>query len=743
MKRWIAALLCLALIEGAGCQRVYLPKETFEEAQAGLPSSLETDPGVSVPTGSSAQGSPPNVDLPDRKPYYLSLEEAIARSLETGTASIRGGAGNGAVDDNLLTNTGSGSFNGQVDNIRVLALNPAIANTAMEASLARFDALWVTAANWTATDSLQQGLTSFSNGQTTAFSSSIVKGLATGGVANVSFLTNYQAYSTPPTGALGVVNPFYTTSLQVGFEQPLWRDFGVEINQLLNRMPAIQGSTMPSASAAAYNLRGTVANQQPNYTGTATEGILVARTRLDASKAEFERNLNGLVLNVEVAYWNLYQAYGKLYAYEEVLRISHKAWLINQAKFVAGTIGPANYHPIRAQYEQFRGDRLQALGDLLDKERNLRGLIGLPVEDGQRLVPITAPTMAPYQPSWDAAIQDALTQRPELSLARDNLRIAQYNLQVAKNFLKPDLRLNGYYQPAGYGNTLSGDGMFVDGSGTLRPTNALRSFASGDFNNWSLGLTMSVPLGFRWEAASVRASRLTLAQSYYLLKDQEERTTRALALQYQKLAEWHRVIEMRRGERKAYAESVEARFREFAAGKTTIADYLLDSQQKLAAAQVKEYEAISQYNATLARFEWAKGNILKHNNILIAENSLPQGTAVRAVDNERKRSEALILRERPLPYLTFGRGIGDINGNPTVVNLEDAPAPNGGGDLPAIPSLPPQGAGAAPGTLPGSTNPGNAVPGLPANDLNFRPTPRQMPPLNPSSYLETPPPPPR
>jgi outer membrane protein TolC len=718
MKRWIAALLSIALIQGIGCQRIYLPKEAIEEAQAGLPANLDNDPGVAAPTGPTTTGSPANVDFPDREAYYISLEEAIARGLESGTASARGGAGQGLVDDNLVTNTGGGSLNNQVDTIRILALNPAIQNAAMEQSLARFDAVWVSAANWTVTDNLQQGLSSFNNGQTVAVSSSIVKGLPTGGVSNISFITNYQALSTPPAGAFGVLNPQYTTSVQFGFEQPLWRDYGVEINQLLNRLPSIGGSTMPSAAAGGFNARQTVSQQQPSYTGTGTEGILVARTRLDASKAEFERNLNGLVLNVEVAYWRLYQAYGRLYAYEEVLRIAHKAWIINQAKYTAGTVGPAVYHPIRAQYEEFRGERVSALGAVLEAERNLRGLMGLPMEDGRRLVPVTAPTLAPYQPNWDAAIQDALFQRPELSLARDNLRLAQYNLQVAKNFLKPDLRFTGYYQPIGFGTRLDGDGTFVDGAATQRPSNAFRSLSSGDFNNWSMGLTLSVPIGFRFENAAVRASRLALAQSYYLLKDQEDRATRSLTQQYQKLAEWYRLIETRRAERKAYAEAVEARFREFAAGKTTVADFLLDSQRRLATAQVKEYEAISEYNNTLARFEWAKGNILKHNNVVISEGQLPAGTGVRAVEHERERTQATVLRERPLPFLQPGRMVGDVNGNPTVVNLDEGPL------APA----------------PAQANPPAAV--VPNGNLNFQPgqpgQPRQLPSVNPVSGIEPP-----
>ena len=56
-----------------------------------------------------------------------------------------------------------------------------------------------------------------------------------------------------------------------------------------------------------------------------------------------------------------------------------------------------------------------------------------------------------------------------------------------------------------------------------------------------------------------------------------------------------------------------------------------------------------EYNNALARFEYAKGTILEHDNVQIAEGVLPNCAAVRAVEHERERSNALVLRERAQP----------------------------------------------------------------------------------------------
>src|SRR4051794_30808902 len=87
---------------------------------------------------------------------------------------------------------------------------------------------------WNTIDQPTQGLSAFQNGTGATFTSALVKPLATGGVAGVSFGTTYQLLSMPPTiPGFTFVNPSYTTSLQVGFEQPLLRGYGVDINQVL------------------------------------------------------------------------------------------------------------------------------------------------------------------------------------------------------------------------------------------------------------------------------------------------------------------------------------------------------------------------------------------------------------------------------------------------------------------------------------------------------------------------------
>lgn len=663
-----ATMLALGVL--SGCQPVFLGKEVYEQAYSPsnmLPAkNLEHDPTPLAGPVSPHTPAPPNVLDPDREALPVTLQEAIAKALENGLASGSTVEGRAATD--LARFTGPGSLTNQTDRIRVLALNPAISSAAMEASLARFDAVWVTGMNWTNTDNLQQGLSSFNNGHGANFNSSIVKAFANGGVANVSFITNYTNLNAPPAGAFGVLNPQYTPRLNFSYEMPLWRDSGVEINQLLSRLSPITGQIFSgnTLSGVGFNAHQ---SQVSSFVNGGTEGILVSKLRFDQSRAEFERNVQVLVKNVEIAYWNLYNKYGQLYSFEENLRILRRAYEENYFKKQAGGGGlkPYQFFQSRGQYEEFRANRVQAMQEVLDAERNLRGILGMPMEDGTRLIPITPPQLTELRPDWEQCLQDSLNLRPELILARENLRYHQYLLTIQKNNLKPDLRAFAKYEPVGFGSTLTGDGTFIDGTGTERPTNAFRSLRGLHFADYSLGLYLNVPIGQRAEHAAVRAARLQLAQSYYFVKDQEDKAVIYLTEQYQEVTRWYKQIEAHRNERLAYGEALNSFINLIKAGAENYGKLdFLSIQRSYSAALVKEYNAIAEYNNALARLEWAKGTTLRYNNVHVSEGSLPECAQVNAAQYEKERTRSLVLKQRPDSLAQPGRFIATKESEVTI-----------------------------------------------------------------------------
>ncbi|HEY1376263.1 MAG TPA: TolC family protein, partial [Gemmataceae bacterium] len=558
----------------------------------------------------------------------------------------------------------------------------------------------------------------------------------TGGLAGITYSTDYTFLTNPPTfNNTATVNPSWRPRMQFVFEQPLLQFFGVEINEISSQQP---GSIL-------------VPGLRPSG-GTRTEGILITRLRFDQARAEFERNVNYLLLNVEYAYWNLYGAYYTLYSREQGLRYALVSWQVNFTRYNAGRISIQDLEQTRAQYELFRAQRITALGRVLDGERQLRGLLGLPVEDGQRIVPSDAPSLSAFRPDWAAGENDALALRPELILARQDLKFRQLDLIAQKNALRPDLRFFATYDVNGLGTRLDGGptrfaGLTTDQFGNTvaqtEPGNALASFTDNKFNSWEVGLRMDVPIGFRDAHAAVRSARLNLARSYKQLKDTEVKARSFLALQYRNVIQYYEELQAQHAQRRANAIQLRARFEAFQAGTAqgTI-DILLEAQRNWADSLASEYTAIVNYNNALAGYQFAKGTILGYDNVSIAEGALPKCVQVRAVEHIREREKALLARERPDPAVYAAQAQGNCPPVP------DAPQSLVG--VPLIQPAPPSTSAAPPATpynVPYGAPPTPAAPAAPSG--NPPPTPPATPsglgvvlPLNPDEPSAPPSPPP-
>src|SRR5262249_34658558 len=191
-----------------------------------------------------------------------------------------------------------------------------------------------------------------------------------------------------------------------------------------------------------------------------------------------------------------------------------EAFKLNKARYEAGRATAADFYQSRGQYELFRTQRLAAIQVTLENERQLRMLLGLHVDDGTRLMPSDSPTLAPYQPDWKTALEEALTRRPELYIQRQEVKTRQLILLRAKNGLLPDLRFATTYDVNSIGNRLDGPN---NAAGT--ETNAFRGLADNNFNSWTAQLRLTVPIGFRAAHTDVRFAQLLLARALVQCND--------------------------------------------------------------------------------------------------------------------------------------------------------------------------------------------------------------------------------
>jgi outer membrane protein TolC len=655
MMHWKATFCVVALFVAglalAGCAKPCCLQEydAFTE-RAYVPADVACNPDISNQLATkNPTHAPPTINDPEREANYITLSECIALALENGTVgsqSLRT-----IFNAVSILNTGTVffgnsddmvSFNGTQaqgsDSIRAFAYQPAIVETDIEASLARYDAVARSFVGFnTVNTNPSASQVQQPNGQFAQFGIGVEKALPTGGVANITFgntlpgtladgdFTSNRSpnfYSKFTSSAFSSADG-YTPDLHFGFSQPILKFFGPEVNSLLVTHPL----------SPAQQLLGSAAATAPP--------IVIARINFNQSRAEFERLVNYMILNVETAYYQLYALYVNLFSTEQAMRQSYAVYKISKAKFEAGQVAITGFAQTKTQYEDFRAQRIQALDKVLEQERILRILVGLPAVDGTRLVPVDVPTLAEYKPDWDSGLDDAMRLRPELVIAREDVKRRQLELKVQYNGLLPDVRIEGGYGLHGFGTRLDGESVFSSGA----TDNALRSLADTHFTDYNFGIIGSMPLGFRAQHASLNAANNRLRQSYLVLRDQENKARTNLQVAYAQVISSYQIIIARRSQRLAAAEQVEARYKEYLAGKTTV-DFLLTAQQQWAAALSQEYQAITNYNFYLVAWEFCKGTLLQHNNIKIDEAGIPQCVQVRAVENERQRAKAIACRER-------------------------------------------------------------------------------------------------
>ena len=193
-----------------------------------------------------------------------------------------------------------------------------------------------------------------------------------------------------------------------------------------------------------------------------------------------------------------------------------------------------------------------------------------------------------------------------------------------------------------------------------------------------MGFRLDVPIGFRDANAAVREAQLTLARSYYQLRDTELKSLEYLVGAYRRVVQSHLEIGPARAEREALQIYLGKVREVIEIGTWNPAYYqnYLTVQQQFAAAIGAEFRAIADYNTALAIFEFAKGTVQQYNNVTVGEGPLPPWVCKKATDHIRERTEAALkLRERDLqpppggPAAQGGAPVGPPTGTGLFDNL--------------------------------------------------------------------------
>jgi HAE1 family hydrophobic/amphiphilic exporter-1 len=390
-------------------------------------------------------------------------------------------------------------------------------------------------------------------------------------------------------GGVQFVNPSYSSSLGASITQPLLRDFGMDITR---------------------------------------RGITIARNNLGISREAFRVAIMDTAVSVEQAYLQLIYARRAVNVVKESLFLARDQARITQIRIDVGASAPLDILQPRVTIATSEEQLILAVANVRDAEDRLRQLLNLaPTEWDRPIVPTEDVSYTPTTISLDAAVARAFELRPELrqlDLATENLRVQSL---YARNQTLPVVDLFLGYNTAG----TAGRVYDIDPDTGRPTTEVLRSTSyfqgleqifRNDFPSWNIGVNLAVPIFNVAARAEARRSELDLERSH-VSEEQLRQNIRVDVRNAARAVETAaRSIQATRAAREAAEQNLEAERRRYENGMTTNFQ-VLEIQQQLSDARVRELQATVLYAQNLANYHRAVGDILDVRNITVDEPEVP------------------------------------------------------------------------------------------------------------------------
>ena len=369
-------------------------------------------------------------------------------------------------------------------------------------------------------------------------------------------------------------NPNYSSYIDLNFTQPLLRN------------------------------RGRFAN---------TALVKIARKALSQSRWSFEADVNDLVQQVVLQYWAAVQARGALEVQNRSVDLAEVSFKRDRRALELGALPPLDISRSESEVAARRVGQIQAAYALQQAEESLRLTIGAD-QDAQfrslafELTESPEPTGELQATQLDAALTEALSQRPELAAAGDALAADELSIRLAHNQLKPDLTINGFYQSNGLGGNqydlttgqLTSPGGFGSSFGQL--------FGFG-FPGYGGTLTLNLPVRNRAGQARLGNALVSKTHDLYSRQQVQEFITRQVRDAINQLDAARLSLSAANTSFDLTKKLLAADQRKFELGSEDNF-FVLDSQQKLAQAELALLQARVNYQVALTAVSHATGDLI-------------------------------------------------------------------------------------------------------------------------------------
>jgi outer membrane protein TolC len=246
----------------------------------------------------------------------------------------------------------------------------------------------------------------------------------------------------------------------------------------------------------------------------------VAKRNQQSSELQFREAVVQTVAAVKQAYWTAKAATANVTVQQRSLELAEELARQNRIRVDAGQIPPLDLVQAEAEVAQRRENLIQARATAGDADDHLRRLIMDPADTAfwnASLDPVDSPPAPMAVADADAAVARAMGERLDLARAANDLENTKTEVAYLGNQRLPDVRLEALYRGSGLGGTqLVRDGGFPGTVTDIRQRSfgaALGQAFTTDYPTWSLGVTVSYPLGRSSEEAGLARATIERDQA--------------------------------------------------------------------------------------------------------------------------------------------------------------------------------------------------------------------------------------
>ena len=335
----------------------------------------------------------------------------------------------------------------------------------------------------------------------------------------------------------------------------------------------------------------------------------IAKRNQSTADLRFQEAAVQTVAAVKQAYWTFKATLANVTVQQQSLELAEQLARENKIKVDAGQIPPLDLVQAEAEVAGRRENLIRARTLSEDAEDALRRLIIDPA-DGSfwqvRLQPVEAPTRLADLPDVNAAVEKALAGRFDLARAAQELENAKSTVEFLDNQRLPDVRLETSYRGSGLGGTefLRSGGFpgSIIGTRNRGVGDALGQAFTGDYPAWSLGVSVSYPIGRSYEASSMaraEVERQQVTQRIASLRVETAEMVRRAGRQIHSTAER---VDAARATATLAEQRLDSERRRFDAGLSTTF-LVTQAQRDLLEAQVNLLQTMLDYESALVTFE--------------------------------------------------------------------------------------------------------------------------------------------